>query len=153
ISFRESIRWLPDEASEPTRTIVLTARNGAYLDVRFNIEDGSLDWAFAGYRSSAEPNSTKFTHHIDSRTPNALEVVDAGTNMPLPNGRTLETGEMVNPSTNLMTKYEEIWRDEECKEAVFVTNISGSVWRARAGTWQLALGRTHGHFWAWQAQR
>jgi hypothetical protein len=69
ISFRESIRWLPNDASEPTQTIVLTAlRSGVFLDVRFDTESGMLDWAFAGYRSSVEPNSTKFTHHIDSRT-------------------------------------------------------------------------------------
>lgn len=53
ISFRQSIRWLPDEASEPTQTIVLTAlESGAFLDVRFEKENGKLDWAFAGYRSA-----------------------------------------------------------------------------------------------------
>ncbi|KAJ7160885.1 hypothetical protein C8R46DRAFT_1105828 [Mycena filopes] len=153
ISFRESIRWLPDEPSEPTRTIVLTAQDGAFLDVRFNVENRALDWAFAGYRSSEEPNYTRFRHHIDSRTLNPLDVVDVGTNTPLSGERTLEIGEMVNPATNLMTKYEEIWRDEECEGAVFLRNVSGSVWRARAGTWQLALGRTDGDFWAWQARK
>jgi hypothetical protein len=69
ISFRESICWLPEDASEPTRTVVLTSlKSGVFLDVRFNQEGGDLDWAFAGYRSSVQPNSTKFTHHIDSRT-------------------------------------------------------------------------------------
>jgi hypothetical protein len=85
---------------------------------------------------------------------NPLDVVDVGTNTPLPDGRTLEAGEMVNPETAMLTSYEEIWRDEECDGAVVVRNISGSIWRARAGEWQLALGRTaEGKFWAWQAQR
>ncbi|KAJ7468498.1 hypothetical protein FB451DRAFT_1400875 [Mycena latifolia] len=146
ISFRESIRWLPDEASEPTQTVVLTG-----------LESG----AFAGYRSSAGPNSTKFTHHIDSRTVNPLDVVDVGTNTPLPDGRTLEVGEMVNPATGEVTAYEEVWRDEECADALIVRNGSAegaTVWRARVGDWQLALGRSggpgaSGKFWAWQARR
>ncbi|KAF7373464.1 Sodium nucleoside protein [Mycena sanguinolenta] len=158
ISFRESIRWLPEEPFEPTQTIVLTsAKSGVFLDVRFNKEAGAsdLDWAFAGYRSSPTPTSTKFTHHIDSRTlaltQDPLQVVDVGTNTPLPGMRTLEAGEMVNPATGIMTQYEEIWRDEECDQAVFLRNVAGSVWRAWVGRWQLALGRTpRGEFWAWQ---
>ncbi|KAJ7248899.1 hypothetical protein B0H12DRAFT_713991 [Mycena haematopus] len=155
ISFRESIRWLPEEPSEPTQTIVLTSlKSGAFLDVRFNKETGDLDWAFAGYRFSSTPNSTKFTHHIDSRTLNPLHVVDVGANTPLPVGRTLEAGEMVNPATGIMTPYEEIWRDEDYDEAVFVRNVAGSVWRAWVGPWQLALGRTpRSEFWAWQASK
>jgi len=51
ISHRLSIRWIPEEASEPTNTIVLTgASTGAFLDVRFIKETKTLDWAFAGYR-------------------------------------------------------------------------------------------------------
>ncbi|KAJ7719627.1 hypothetical protein DFH07DRAFT_947120 [Mycena maculata] len=155
ISYRDSIRWLPEEASEPTQTIVLTAKNGVFLDVRFHKESGKLDWAFAGYRSSLEPNSTKFTHHIDSRTLNPLEVVDVGTNTPLANGMTLEAGEMVNPATGSLTKYEEVWRDVAAADALFVRNRTSSVWRARVGRWQLALGRSlpEAECWAWQAER
>lgn len=52
ISHRLSIRWVPEEASEPTNTVVLTgARTGTFLDVRFFKEaPKTLDWAFAGYR-------------------------------------------------------------------------------------------------------
>jgi hypothetical protein len=51
VSHRLSIRWLPDEASEPTDTIVLTgARKGVFLDTRFFKANKALDWAFAGYR-------------------------------------------------------------------------------------------------------
>ncbi|KAJ7619394.1 hypothetical protein FB45DRAFT_1033257 [Roridomyces roridus] len=154
ISFRDSIRWLPDDASEPTHTVVLTATDsGVFLDVRFEKETGQLDWAFAGYRSSPDPNHTKFTHYIDSRTQNALAVVDIGTNTQLADGRTLEAGEMINPTTGTLTKYEEVWRDLESNSALFLRNTSASVWRARVGNWQLALGRTDGEFWAWQAER
>ncbi|KIW03957.1 uncharacterized protein PV09_04793 [Verruconis gallopava] len=34
ISHRYSIRWLPDEASEPTSTLVLTSGTGYYTDIR-----------------------------------------------------------------------------------------------------------------------
>jgi hypothetical protein len=34
ISIREYIRWLPDEASEPTSTIVLTTPQRRFVDVR-----------------------------------------------------------------------------------------------------------------------
>ncbi|KAJ7075636.1 hypothetical protein B0H15DRAFT_791555 [Mycena belliarum] len=158
ISFRKSIRWLPDDASEPTQTVVLTGlESGAFLDVRFDKASGELDWAFAGYRSAAGPNLTKFTHHIDSRTLAPLEVVDVGTDTPLPDGTTCEAGEMVHPATGTMTPYEEVWRDEAGAAALIVRNGSAeaaSVWRARVGNWQLALGRrAAGGFWAWQATR
>ncbi|KAJ6598683.1 hypothetical protein B0H10DRAFT_1826065, partial [Mycena sp. CBHHK59/15] len=156
ISFRQSIRWLPEGPSEPTATVVLSEpRTGVFLDVRFEKEGGKLDWAFAGYRSSVGPNSTKFTHHIDSRTLDPLDVVDVGTNKPLPDGTTIEAGEMVNPATGRVTAYEEVWRDEESGAALFVRNAAGTVWRARVGDWQLGLGRWRGGgpFWAWQAER
>ncbi|KAK7055255.1 sodium nucleoside protein [Favolaschia claudopus] len=168
ISFRDSIRWLPDEASEPTQTIVLTSlKSGAFLDVRFNKHDGSLDWAFAGFRTFSldEDNKsiTKFTHHLDSRTLHPLTVPDIGVNTPLPDGRTLEAGEMGHPATGVVTRYEEVWRDEEYRDsdskdadAVFVRTLNSEsdaedCWRARVGSWQLALGRTGREFWAWQA--
>jgi hypothetical protein len=34
ISIRKHIRWLPDEASEPTSTIVLTSRQKRFVDIR-----------------------------------------------------------------------------------------------------------------------
>jgi len=77
-SHRHSIRWLPDEASEPTSTLVLTSQSGWYIDVRI-LHDTSpvpealpvnedklmtiqaqkpilplskLDWAFSGQATS-----------------------------------------------------------------------------------------------------
>lgn len=47
ISTRVSIRWLPDEPSEPTDTLVFNV--GSYfVDVRVLKSDGSIDWAMAG---------------------------------------------------------------------------------------------------------
>ncbi|CAK5271043.1 unnamed protein product [Mycena citricolor] len=130
-SIRESIRWLPNEPSEPTDTIVLTGLH-------------------SGYRSSDGP-VTIFKHCIDSRTLNPLDVVDQGTNKTLPSGTIVESGEMINPSTSLMTSYEEVWRDEEHDTGIFMRNSTSSEWRAMVGCHQLALGRTNDHFWAWQA--
>jgi hypothetical protein len=76
--------------------------------------------------------------------------------MNLPDGTTLEVGEMVNPRTGEVTPYEEVWNDEETGEVdtvLFVKNVGGTTWRARVGKWQLALGRgTDGRFWAWRME-
>lgn len=49
---RDDAKW--GEWSEPTDTVVLTASNGWFLDVRFLSDGGELDWAFAGKRSVGE---------------------------------------------------------------------------------------------------
>lgn len=44
ISHRKFIRWLPDEASEPTSTLVLTSRDNRFVDIRVLLNDeGSMD--------------------------------------------------------------------------------------------------------------
>lgn len=53
VSFRKSIRWIPDQASEPSDTVVLTGgKTGVFLDVRFLKDSNEIEWAFAGYRST-----------------------------------------------------------------------------------------------------
>ncbi|KAJ7584353.1 hypothetical protein C8J56DRAFT_150322 [Mycena floridula] len=153
ISFRKSIRWLPEEATEPTQTVVLTgAKTGAFIDVRFFKESRELDWAFSGYRLNEGSNGTRFLHELDSRIVDAASVDDHGTNMVLPNRTTLEKGEMVNPATGVMTRYEEIWRDQHEESILIIRDLEESSWYARAGRWQLAIGRSiSGDFWAWQA--
>ncbi|KAI0527875.1 hypothetical protein F5B22DRAFT_8362 [Xylaria bambusicola] len=122
ISIRDSIRWLPNPASEPTSTIVLTSPEHRFVDVRIlkdiNNDDlsGRLDWAFAGISSSETRNGVRhctWRHVVDGRTRTPEEVVDEGDIFPQDDGRTLETGHMVNPDTGKMTDYEEIWRDLE----------------------------------------
>ncbi|GLB44103.1 putative protein HRI1 [Lyophyllum shimeji] len=161
-SFRLSMRWLLEEASEPTSTIVLTgAKTGVFLDTRFIKGSSDLDWAFAGYRST-DPgallmlySSLDNIHEIDSRTMDPAE--DSGRNTTLPDGTTLEEGEMVNPDTGKMTPFEEIWRDEEetdGRTVLFMKNILGTTWQARVGNWEIALGREkNGVFWAWQSAK
>jgi hypothetical protein len=39
ISHRYSIRWLPDAATEPTSTLVLTSQSGFYIDIRIRHEN------------------------------------------------------------------------------------------------------------------
>lgn len=57
---------------------------------------------------------SQWHHWVDSRSNNAEEIVDEGDMYPIEGGeRTLEKGKMVNPSTGLLTDYEEVWRDEK----------------------------------------
>ncbi|KAH6855952.1 hypothetical protein B0I37DRAFT_366186 [Chaetomium sp. MPI-CAGE-AT-0009] len=138
ISIRESIRWLPEEASEPTSTIVLTTPNRRFVDLRILKSDSSantskdhitlplsrLDWAIAGTSSSSlipskeDPGQGikhgKWAHWIDSRVVDCDGIVDEGdmfddTSDP---SLTLETGRMLNPATGLETDYEEVWRSD-----------------------------------------
>ncbi|KAI8634704.1 hypothetical protein F5Y19DRAFT_121719 [Xylariaceae sp. FL1651] len=133
ISVRESIRWLPEAASEPTSTIVLTSPERRFVDIRI-LKDSSgtgsteedtpyppltsLDWAFAGTSSSETRNGVRHStwrHFVDSRTREPKAVVDEGDVFSQDHERTLETGCMVNPATGKLTNYEEIWTDIEAK--------------------------------------
>ncbi|KAI1168580.1 hypothetical protein F5B18DRAFT_646367 [Nemania serpens] len=124
ISIRDSIRWSPDAASEPTSTVVLTSSGHRFVDIRIlkdagadgsSAAAGSLDWAFAGTSSSeirdgGRRHST-WRHVVDSRTRAPETVVDEGDIFPQEDGRTLETGRMANPATGKLTDYEEVWTD------------------------------------------
>lgn len=120
ISIRESIRWLPNSASEPTSTVVLTSPERRFVDIRILKDSNSnelsaqTDWAFAGVSSSEIRNGVchcTWRHVVDSRTRSPETVVDEGNIFPPANGRTLETGRMVNPDTGKLTDYEEVWSD------------------------------------------
>lgn len=82
---------------------------------------------------------------------------DSGTNTTLPDGTTLEVGEMIDPHSGKMTPFEEIWKDEEEEDGetvLFLRNATGTKWQARVGKWQMAMGRDNsGIFWAWQAEK
>ncbi|KAJ8489728.1 hypothetical protein ONZ45_g13472 [Pleurotus djamor] len=157
VSFRKSITWLPDAASEPTDTIVLTGRSSCFIDTRFIKGTEELDWAFAGYRST-DGNLSRFKHYIDSRTMDPKCVIDEGENTVLDDGNVVEKGVMVNPETGLMTSYEEVWDDEDSDHCVFITRKGDDAsceeaWHGLVGEYQAALGRTSsGVFWAWQAK-
>ncbi|KAF4568131.1 hypothetical protein EYR40_010476 [Pleurotus pulmonarius] len=168
ISIRTGVRWMEinddegnngDEArwgewSEPTDTVVLTASNGWFLDVRFLSHGGDLDWAFAGKRR-VEGKITKFEHMIDSRTADAATVVDEGENVEMEDGSIVERGKMINPATGTLMLYEEKWREEEGSEGLVIRRKGKEeTWQAIVGDYQLALGRYQdGAFWAWQARK
>ncbi|KAJ3542507.1 hypothetical protein NM208_g4063 [Fusarium decemcellulare] len=125
ISFREFIRWLPDEASEPTSTIVLTSPEHRFVDIQ-KLPLDRLDWAIAGTSSSeptGEENVTRgqWHHWISSRTIETEGLCDEGYNHLQPDGKTLERGAMVNPETGKETDYEELWRDEDPLPTTFET--------------------------------
>ncbi|KAK4539222.1 hypothetical protein LTR36_000877 [Oleoguttula mirabilis] len=138
ISVREFVRWLPEQASEPTSTLVLTSAESRFVDIRiFRAQHGSevveategeintlpssrLEWAFAGTSSTelrhppdggqAVVHST-WKHWVDCRKVDVDGVVDEGDMYPKAGGRTLETGSMVDPATGKLTEYEEMWKD------------------------------------------
>ncbi|KAK3307203.1 uncharacterized protein B0T15DRAFT_394169 [Chaetomium strumarium] len=134
ISVREYIRWLPDEPSEPTSTIVLTTPERRFVDIRVlkdtttsSSNDASgdamfpvsrLDWAIAGTsESSLIMNGTRhgrWHHWIDSRSKSTEGLMDEGDMFDHPSDPTLtlERGRMVNPLTGAETDYEEMWRSE-----------------------------------------
>ncbi|KAL7921416.1 hypothetical protein ACQKWADRAFT_313998 [Trichoderma austrokoningii] len=127
LSFRKFIRWLPDGASEPTSTLVLTSPEKRFVDIRVLLPDGKdsladeevlplsrLDWAMAGFSSSTVLSDghslSQWKHWIDSRAVDAPP--DEGHMYAQPDGlSTLEKGHMMNPATGKDTEYEEMWYD------------------------------------------
>ncbi|KAH8108700.1 hypothetical protein DFH11DRAFT_1731698 [Phellopilus nigrolimitatus] len=107
---------------ERTSTLVLTSPTQLFVDLRIltdadtsALRQGSsaIDWAFAGL----------WAHWVDSRTDTPAAVRDAGTCEPLPDGDTLERGEMPN-AAGVRERYEEVWRDDphagRARAAVYV---------------------------------
>ncbi|KAI0200713.1 hypothetical protein F4808DRAFT_460534 [Astrocystis sublimbata] len=134
ISIRNSIRWLPDDASEPTSTIVLTSPGHRFVDIRVLKHAGDtgtgLDWAFAGISSTETRNGVRHStwrHLVDSRTRIPETVVDEGDIFPQDNGQTLETGCMINPVTEKLTDYQEIWTDLEPEDLPESCKTRGSL--------------------------
>ncbi|TGJ78936.1 hypothetical protein E0Z10_g9829 [Xylaria hypoxylon] len=122
ISIRDSIRWLPGAPSEPTSTVVLTSPERRFVDIRIlkGVKEpgASVDWAFAGISSSEIRDGVRhctWRHVVDSRTSSPEAVVDEGDIFPQDDRHTLETGRMVNPATEKLTDYEEMWTDLEAE--------------------------------------
>ncbi|KAF7563084.1 hypothetical protein G7046_g1012 [Stylonectria norvegica] len=125
ISIRKYIQWHPDEASEPTSTIVVTSPERRFVDLRIlrpaGESDDQLEWAIAGTSSSWKRDDGKggqithseWRHWIDSRTNHPENATDEGDMIPQPDGTTLEKGSMINPSTGKETAYDELWWDVE----------------------------------------
>ncbi|KAI0016686.1 hypothetical protein F4780DRAFT_797552 [Xylariomycetidae sp. FL0641] len=138
ISIRKSIRWLPEPASEPTSTLVLTSPGRRFVDIRVLLPTttstepteasketappqplSNLDWAFGGTSSSAplphQPGSHRsvWTHLVDSRTAldPATRVRDEADMTPQADGTALEAGRTAHPATGREAAYEEVWAD------------------------------------------
>lgn len=130
VSERRYIRWLPDQPSEPTSTIVLTSAQSRFVDLRI-LKDSppdvlaQIDWAFAGTSASQPaheergriiPAHSTWTHWVDSRVSYEEEPpTDEGDMYPQPNGDVLEKGRMAHPETGIVTEYEELWTDIEVR--------------------------------------
>ncbi|KAI5783613.1 hypothetical protein EDC01DRAFT_785277 [Geopyxis carbonaria] len=143
ISFRESLRWLPSPASEPTLTLVLTTPWSHYLDLRLLPPSPpstspttfqtplppstTLYWGHAGTAapSASNPLATTWRHTLDTRQP--VPAVESGINTVLPDGRVLETGAMVDFDDGRCKEYEEVWRDEAApRGAAWVAETVGA---------------------------
>lgn len=124
ISRRKFIRWLPDPASEPTTTIVLTSPQDRFVDLRI-VSPTSLDWAIAGTASSTTVNGIRhstWSHWIDSKIVDPEGVSDEGDMFPHEEG-TLEKGRMVNPATGKDADYEELWDDADAEGPCLVLKL------------------------------
>ncbi|KAH9890124.1 hypothetical protein C8Q73DRAFT_706780 [Cubamyces lactineus] len=113
ISERLYIRWVPEEPSEPTSTLVLTTpRNRHFVDLRLSSPSlAVLEWGFAG-SSVGTPTHGKWIHEISSRTDCPESEADEGDMFPHPTlpDVELERGRMRHPDTGEIREYEEAWK-------------------------------------------
>ncbi|KAI0769803.1 hypothetical protein C8Q74DRAFT_1202200 [Fomes fomentarius] len=117
ISERLYIRWLPDESTEPTSTLVLSSVSvdKRFVDLRLlKPSDPSagyttLEWGIGGRSVGTSPHG-KWIHDIDSRTMNPEP--DEGDMSPHPTlpGVTIERGTMRHPESGELREYEEAWK-------------------------------------------
>ncbi|KPI41857.1 uncharacterized protein AB675_5476 [Cyphellophora attinorum] len=153
VSTRISIRWPPEEASEPTDTLFLSL-GGYYVDLRINKYTKTIDWALAGQRIivSEDPLKVEFTHPLDSHCHAPGEQghgeADVGQFSKLPNGDDLEVGEMAAPHLGgRVMPYEEVWREldasEEAKGWILESvDEEPKVFYARIAGYFIAVKRT-----------
>ncbi|EKM57549.1 uncharacterized protein PHACADRAFT_251237 [Phanerochaete carnosa HHB-10118-sp] len=117
VSRRISIRFLHNEPSESTSTLVLNAGGATnlYTDFRpFLDNPANCDWAFAGQKEYISDGRCAFSHLVDNRVDKGGDAApDVGLWKVLANGDLLETGEMPNPASGRVEKYQEVWREED----------------------------------------
>lgn len=66
VSVRISLRWLPDEVSEPTDTVVFGV-GAYYLDLRVLKSNNTMDWALAGERVVISTDPSTFRPYLPLR--------------------------------------------------------------------------------------
>ncbi|OJT12843.1 hypothetical protein TRAPUB_10678 [Trametes pubescens] len=124
ISERLYMQWLPEDASEPTSTIVLTTPRRRFVDLRFFKPTSAstqpstssptftaLEWGTAGYSAGTSTHGT-WTHEISSSPAHPDDETDEGTMEPhtsLPDVE-IERGSMAHLDTGEVREYEEAWR-------------------------------------------
>jgi hypothetical protein len=124
ISHRLSLRFesdgLPTNSDHLERTSTLVLNGGGtsalFTDFRpLRAAPAECEWAFAGVKTILPDGRTCWTHDVDSRRAHTVpggeeEAPDVGACETLPNGDEIERGEMVNPATGRIERYEELWR-------------------------------------------
>lgn len=136
ITTRVSIAWESDEASEPTSTLILSAPNNRFVDVRILVDPSkphgldTLQAANAGtaiYTTDSDTGKKRgtWTHEIDYFTDE--EVLDTGLVETLENGDVLEKGSMVDPMDGRFKTYSEIWHSESTDSSTDWTVIDSSI--------------------------
>jgi hypothetical protein len=68
-------------------------------------------------------------HWVDSKVTNAEEVKDEGDMFLQDNGEVLESGNMVNPETGKVEKYEECWVDLDLQGGESGMGAQDGGWR------------------------
>ncbi|RDW95103.1 hypothetical protein BP5796_00866 [Coleophoma crateriformis] len=152
ISTRLSLRWVPDEATEPTDTLVFNV--GSYfMDLRILKADQSIDWGMAGTRDILDqaPLKCRWNKVIDSLGEAGSS--DEGTFTKLPNGDDLETGSMPCPHKNdAVTEFEEVWKtlepSKEFRKAWIVQSLDGMTFLGRIGDAFLGMRQSEDGFGA-----
>ncbi|ODV94330.1 hypothetical protein PACTADRAFT_86518 [Pachysolen tannophilus NRRL Y-2460] len=147
VSKRVSIQWPPEDASEPTTTMVFTAPSDKFVDLRplkipqtEKEEKFPFEWAIVGYEQVLPENKIQFHHTMDSRLVNEIyyakknnlllpsteDTPDIGHFTTLPNGDKREDGEMLNIATGKIQPYIEIWRSLDLTRATPDSPIAAS---------------------------
>ena len=154
-------KQLPEPASEPTSTLVLTSPGQRFVDIRLTkvAPAGTPPyWAVAGETYKDGQGNCRWVHAIDSRQDEPGE--DTGTMKQLEDGDWFEEGEMVDFDDGKLKKYEEVWRDLTIKPTVSVVldlrtdTASGRV--VRVGGYCQGIIKVSGvvtcERWAWNGR-
>lgn len=148
-STRLSIQWGDKEVSEDTSTWVLTASDCTFVDARIDLKTGVPQWLVVGTEVEIPTKegyecSIKFVPMLDSLNDkeNVEDFAECGHFKPLPDGTRLETGSMLNPGTNEVEPYREIWRTldpiNSTSDSLLSDTDSGAAKQTKSIVWNLS---------------
>ncbi|GAB7351531.1 hypothetical protein MBLNU459_g2170t2 [Dothideomycetes sp. NU459] len=148
LSIRKSLRWIPDEPSEPTDTLVLDVGD-YFVDLRVLKSNISIDWAMAGKRTVLRETPLRCQWSKEICSMGTEDSDDVGDFEDLPNGDALEKGSMPNPEKNdEVTEYEEVWgslpvpSSEQPAWILRNKDESGITYLGRVGSYYQALRKS-----------